>query len=147
MLPHDSREQQDGRGRRQYPEGDAGDPLTTPTTARQHGPGRQVLRPHPRHPGVHGSYQPDDRGAPLVNRIVEASAWPKARRSFYQGVQNVVIEASEHREVFSIAALAANRVEVGSRVTIEQDYAFHGKVLSRRAACERNRTVAVYVAK
>jgi len=32
-------------------------------------------------------------------------------------------------------------------VTIEQDYAFHGKVLSRRAACERNRTVAVYVAK
>jgi len=34
----------------------------------------------------------------------------------------------------SSAALAANRVEVGSRVTIEQDYAFHGSVLSRRAA-------------
>ena len=34
----------------------------------------------------------------------------------------------------SSAALAANRVEVGSRVTIEQDYAFHGKVLSKRAA-------------
>lgn len=43
------------------------------------------------------------------------------------------------------AVLAAGRVEVGSRVTLEQDYAFHGKVLSKRAACERNRTVAVYV--
>ena len=41
-------------------------------------------------------------------------------------------------------ALAAGRVEVGSRVTLEQDYAFHGKVLSNRDACERNRTVAVY---
>jgi hypothetical protein len=29
-------------------------------------------------------------------------------------------------------------------VTLEQDYAFHGKVFSRRDACERNRTVAVY---
>jgi hypothetical protein len=47
----------------------------------------------------------------------------------------------------SSVALAANRVEVGSRVTIEQDYAFHGKVLSRRAVCERNRTVAVYMVK
>ena len=44
----------------------------------------------------------------------------------------------------SSAAFAAGRVEVGSRVTLEQDYAFHGKVLSNRAACERNRTVAVY---
>ena len=41
-------------------------------------------------------------------------------------------------------ALASGRVEVGSRVTLEQDYAFHGKVFSRRDACERNRTVAVY---
>jgi hypothetical protein len=45
----------------------------------------------------------------------------------------------------SSVALAAGRVEVGSRVTIEQDYAFHGKVLSQRDACERNRTVAVYL--
>jgi hypothetical protein len=44
----------------------------------------------------------------------------------------------------SSAAFAAGRVEVGSRVTLEQDYAFHGKVLSNRAACERNRTAAVY---
>jgi hypothetical protein len=44
----------------------------------------------------------------------------------------------------SSAAFAAGRVEVGSRVTLEQDYAFHGKVRSYRAACERNRTVAVY---
>ena len=44
----------------------------------------------------------------------------------------------------SSAALAAGQVEVGSRVTLEQDYAFHGKVFSKREACERNRTVAVY---
>ena len=44
----------------------------------------------------------------------------------------------------SSVALAAGRVEVGSRVTLGQDYAFHGKVLSQRDACERNRTVAVY---
>jgi hypothetical protein len=44
----------------------------------------------------------------------------------------------------SSVALAAGRVEVGSRVTLEQDYAFHGKVVSQRDACERNRTVAVY---
>ena len=47
----------------------------------------------------------------------------------------------------SSVALAAGRVEVGSRVTLEQDYAFHGKVFSKRAACERNRTVAVYLVK
>jgi len=46
--------------------------------------------------------------------------------------------------VASSVALAAGRVEVGSRVTLEQDYAFHGKVFSRRAVCERNRIVAVY---
>ena len=45
----------------------------------------------------------------------------------------------------SSVALAAGRIEVGSRVTLEQDYAFHGKVLSKRAACVRNRTVAVYL--
>jgi hypothetical protein len=44
----------------------------------------------------------------------------------------------------SSVALAAGRVEVGSRVTLGQDYAFHGKVFSQRDACERNRTVAVY---
>jgi hypothetical protein len=47
----------------------------------------------------------------------------------------------------SSVALAAGRVEVGSRVTLEQDYAFHGKVFSKRDACERNRTVAVYLVK
>jgi hypothetical protein len=45
----------------------------------------------------------------------------------------------------STSAYAAGRIEVGSRVTLEQDYAFHGKVLSNRDACERNRTVAVYL--
>jgi len=43
------------------------------------------------------------------------------------------------------AALAAGRVEVGSRVTLAQSDPFHGKVLSGRDACERNRTVAVYL--
>lgn len=42
------------------------------------------------------------------------------------------------------SAAAANRVEVASRVTLAQTAPFHGKVLSRKAACERNRTVAVY---
>jgi len=45
----------------------------------------------------------------------------------------------------SSVALAADRIEVGSSVTLEQDYAFHGKVVSQRAACERNLTVAVYL--
>jgi hypothetical protein len=45
----------------------------------------------------------------------------------------------------STAASATGRIEVGSRVTLEQDYAFHGKVVSKRDACERNRTVAVYM--
>jgi hypothetical protein len=44
----------------------------------------------------------------------------------------------------SSAAFAAGRVEVGSRVTLAQTYAFQGEVLSRRDACESNRTVAVY---
>lgn len=47
----------------------------------------------------------------------------------------------------SSAALAANRVEVGSRVTLASSDPFHGKVLSKRDACERNRTVAVYLVK
>jgi hypothetical protein len=47
----------------------------------------------------------------------------------------------------SAAANAAGRIEVGSRVTLGQDFAFHGKVLSKRDACERNRTVAVYLAR
>ncbi len=45
----------------------------------------------------------------------------------------------------SSAALAAGRVEVGSRVTLAQSDPFHGKVLSGKDACERNRTVAVYL--
>jgi hypothetical protein len=46
---------------------------------------------------------------------------------------------------FATAADAAtNRVEVASRVTLAQGAPFHGKVLSRKAACERNRTVEVY---
>ena len=43
------------------------------------------------------------------------------------------------------AALAVGRVGVGSRVALAQSDPFHGKVLSGRDACERNRTVAVYL--
>ena len=41
-------------------------------------------------------------------------------------------------------AAAADRVEVASRVTLAQADPFHGKVLSRKAACERGRKVEVY---
>jgi hypothetical protein len=46
--------------------------------------------------------------------------------------------------VWTSGAAAADRVEVDSRVTLAQADPFHGKVVSRRAACERGRTVAVY---
>lgn len=41
-------------------------------------------------------------------------------------------------------AAAADRVEVVSRVTLTQADPFHGNVVSKRAACERGRTVEVY---
>jgi hypothetical protein len=47
----------------------------------------------------------------------------------------------------SSAVLAANRVEIGSRVTLASSDPFHGKVLSRRDACARDRAVAVYLVK
>ncbi|CAA9402692.1 MAG: hypothetical protein AVDCRST_MAG22-1202 [uncultured Rubrobacteraceae bacterium] len=45
---------------------------------------------------------------------------------------------------WATSAAAANRVEVASRVTFSQSAPFHGRVLSLKAACERNRTVAVF---
>lgn len=49
---------------------------------------------------------------------------------------------------WAFAATSANaapkRVEVASRVTLAQSAPFHGGVLSRKAACKRNRTVEVY---
>jgi len=45
----------------------------------------------------------------------------------------------------SSVALAAGRIEVGSRVTLASSAPFHGDVLSQRDACESNRTVAVYL--
>jgi hypothetical protein len=42
------------------------------------------------------------------------------------------------------AAAAADRVEVDSRVTLAQADPFHGKVISKKGACERGRTVEVY---
>ncbi len=45
---------------------------------------------------------------------------------------------------WSSGALAGDRIEVSSRVTLAPNDPFHGKVLSRKAACERDRVVAVY---
>lgn len=45
---------------------------------------------------------------------------------------------------WATSAAAADRVEVASRATLAQADPFHGKVLSKKAACERNRTVEVY---
>ncbi len=45
---------------------------------------------------------------------------------------------------WTAGAGAAERVEVASRVTLAQADPFHGKVISRKAACERGRTVEVY---
>ena len=45
---------------------------------------------------------------------------------------------------WSSGALAGDRIEVSSRVTLAPNDPFHGKVLSRKAACERDRGVAVY---
>lgn len=42
------------------------------------------------------------------------------------------------------SAAAANKVEVATRATLAQANPFHGKILSKKAACERNRTVEVY---
>ena len=41
-------------------------------------------------------------------------------------------------------AAAADRVKVDSRVTLAQADPFHGKVISKKGACERGRTVEVY---
>ncbi len=41
-------------------------------------------------------------------------------------------------------AAAADRIEVASRVTLAQADPFHGKVVSKKALCERGRTVEVY---
>ena len=42
------------------------------------------------------------------------------------------------------SSAATQGVEVASQVTLAQSAPFHGKVLSKRVACERNRTVKVY---
>jgi hypothetical protein len=44
----------------------------------------------------------------------------------------------------SSAVAATGLVKIDSRVTLAQSDPFHGKVLSRRAACEWDRTVEVY---
>ena len=65
---------------------------------------------------------------------------PKIRATALLFVVALVVAA-----LASSAALAAGRIEAGSRVSLAQDDPFHGKVLSRRSACERDRTVAVYL--
>ena len=56
----------------------------------------------------------------------------------------VVVGAALSAAAWASGAAAAERVEVASRVTLAQADPFHGKVLARKAACERGRTVEVY---
>ncbi len=56
----------------------------------------------------------------------------------------LVIAALSVAALASSAAAAADRAEIASRVTLAQSDPFHGEVLSKKAACERNRTVEVY---
>ena len=56
----------------------------------------------------------------------------------------VVVGAALSAAAWASGAAAAERVEVASRVTLAQADPFHGEVHSRKAACERGRTVAVY---
>jgi len=44
----------------------------------------------------------------------------------------------------SSAVAATDLVKINSRVTLAQSDPFHGKVVSKKAACERSRTVEVY---
>lgn len=44
----------------------------------------------------------------------------------------------------SESTTATATTKIASRVTLAQSSPFHGKVLSKKAACERNRTVKVY---
>ena len=56
----------------------------------------------------------------------------------------VLIGAALAALAWTSGAAAADRIEVASRVTLAQADPFYGKVVSRKAACERGRTVAVY---
>ena len=55
-----------------------------------------------------------------------------------------LVGAALSAAAWTSGAAAAERVEVASRVTLAQTIPFHGKVLSKKAACERGRTVEVY---
>src|SRR3712207_2896978 len=55
-----------------------------------------------------------------------------------------LVGAALSAAAWTSGAAAAERVEVASRVTLAQADPFHGKVISRKAACERGRTVEVY---
>jgi len=55
-----------------------------------------------------------------------------------------LVGAALSAAAWASGAAAAERIEVASRVTLAQADPFHGKVLSRKAACEKGRTVEVY---
>lgn len=55
-----------------------------------------------------------------------------------------LIAAALSLAAWTTGAAAADRVAVATRATLAQANPFHGKVLSQKAACERNRTVEVY---
>lgn len=56
----------------------------------------------------------------------------------------MVLVATLLAAAWTSSASAAQRVEIDSRVTLAQSAPFHGKALSRKAACERKHTVKVY---
>ena len=55
-----------------------------------------------------------------------------------------LVVAALSAAAWTSGAGAAERVEVASRVTLAQADPFNGEVISRKAACERGRTVEVY---
>ena len=55
-----------------------------------------------------------------------------------------LIAAALSVAAWTTSAAAADRVAVATRATLAQADPFHGRVISKKAACERDRTVDVY---
>ncbi len=55
-----------------------------------------------------------------------------------------LVGAALSAAAWTSGAGAAERVEVASRLTLTRADPFHGRVVSRKAACERGRIVEVY---
>jgi len=62
----------------------------------------------------------------------------------FQTITTLLVIALLFAVLASSVTAATGLVKIDSRVTLAQSDPFHGKVLSKKAACERNRTVEVY---